>query len=146
MLNYLKELFIILKNFIKPSYIKDKMLNLPKEVKKTGIKLEVLTLLMTIVGLAFSFLLKLTNNMITLKYIILGIMLFMLYRGEQIIRGAVDIYLSSERTKYNLIFDDELVYRGSIIIGKVKDKILKFDEKSKMYKIMTNEEVLDPNN
>ena len=143
MFNYLKELFIIIKNFVKPSYIKDKMLNLPKEVKKTGIKLEVLTLLMTIVGLAFSFLLKMTNNMITLKYIILGIMLFMLYRGEQIIRGAVDIYLSSERTKYNLIFDDELVYRGSIIIGKVKDKILKFDEKSKMYKIMTNEEVLN---
>ncbi|MBR2997640.1 MAG: ATP-binding cassette domain-containing protein [Bacilli bacterium] len=143
MREYLKELFVIIKNFIKPTYIQDKMLNLPKEVKKIGIKLEVLSLSMTVITLGFSFLLKLTNNLISLKYILLGIIIFMLYRSQQIIQGAFNIYETSERTKFNLIFDDELVYRGSIIVGKVKDKILKYDDKSKMYKIMTNEEVLN---
>ena len=143
MLEYFKELCIIIKNFIKPTYIKDKILNIPKEVKKIGMKLELLSLLMTVIGLGFSFLLKLTNNLISLKYIILGIIIFMLYRSEQIIQGAFNIYETSERTKFDLIFDDELVYRGSVIVGKVKDKILKFDDKSKMYKIMTNEEVMN---
>ena len=44
MLEYFKELCIIIKNFIKPTYIKDKILNIPKEVKKIGMKLELLSL------------------------------------------------------------------------------------------------------
>ena len=140
---YIKELFVIFKNFIKPRYMKDKMLNLPKEVKKIGIKLELLSLIMTVIGLGFSFLLKVTNNLISLKYIILGIIIFMLYRSQQIINGAFNIYETSERTKFSLIFDDELVYRGSIIVSKVKDKILKFDDKTNMYKVMSNEEVMN---
>lgn len=139
----MKELFIILKNFIKPKYIKDKMLNIPKEVKRTGMKLEMLSSLLTIISLGFSFLLRLTNNLISLKFILLGIMIYMLYRSEQIIQSAFSIYETSERTKFDLIFDDELVYRGSVIVGKVKDKILKYDDKSKMYKVMTNEEVMN---
>ena len=140
---YFTELTSILKNFFRPTYVKDKLLNIPKEVKKAGVKIQLLDLIMTIISLVFAFLLKLTNNMISLKFILLGIIIYMLYRGEQIVRGAVDIYATAEKTKYDLIYDDELVYRGSIIVGKVKDKILKYDDRSKMYKVMTNEEILN---
>ena len=67
MKNNLKEIIIIIKNFIKPTYIKDEMLKTPKEVKKLGIKIEALSLIMTIISLSFAFLLKLTNALITSK-------------------------------------------------------------------------------
>ena len=139
----LKELKKILKNFIKPQYIKDEMLKMPKEVAKTGMKIEALTLTMTIISLTFAFLLKLTNIMIKTKLFLLGIIFFMLYRSENIIRKAFDIYTDSENAKFKLMFDDEMVYRGSIIIGKVKDKVLKYEEKTNIYKVMTNEEILN---
>ena len=143
MKNNLKEIIIIIKNFIKPTYIKDEMLKTPKEVKKLGIKIEALSLIMTIISLSFAFLLKLTNALITSKIFLLAIICFMLYRSERIIRGAFDIYADSEDAKFRLMFDDEMVYRGSIIIGKVKDKVLKYEEKTNIYKVMTNEEILN---
>lgn len=53
----------------------------------------------------------------------------MLYCSENIIRSAFDVYVHLEDTKFRLMFDDELVYSGSLIIFKVKDKVLKYDKK-----------------
>ena len=139
----IKEFLKIIKNFIKPNYIKDDMLKIPKEVRKAGFKIELLSFVMTVISLSFAFLLKLTNIMIIDKLFILAVMFFMLYRSENIIRSAFDVYTHSEDTKFRLMFDDELVYRGSIIISKVKDKVLKYDKKSNIYKVMTNEEILN---
>lgn len=139
----INEFVKIVKNFIKPNYIKDDMLKIPKEVRKVGIKIELLSFIMTIISLSFAFLLKLTNFMIVEKLFLLGVLFFMLHRSENIIRNAFDVYVHSEDTKFRLMFDDELVYRGSLIFSKVKDKVLKYDKKSNIYKVMTNEEVLN---
>ena len=45
--------------------------------------------------------------------------------------------------KFDLIFEDEIVLRGSRIIGKTANKVLKFDSNSKLYTTMSNESVLN---
>jgi len=138
-----KELKKLIKNFIKPYKIDDNILNIPKSLKRMGIKIEILSLSMTIFSLFFAFLLKFTNMMIEQKLFLLGVILFMLYRAERILRNAFDLYADSEGIKYNLIFEDEIMYKGSIIIGKTQNKVFKYDKKSNIYKVMSNETVLN---
>ena len=139
----LEELKKMIINFRFNCGIKDKALTMPRNVKIMGIKVEVLSLVMTIVSSIFAFLLKISNMMIEMKLLLLGLLIFMLYRGEMIIRGAYNIYLDSERSKFNLIFDDEMVYVASKIVGKTKDLVLKYDERMKVYKVLDNEAILN---
>ena len=98
---------------------------------------------MTIFSLIFAFVLKLTNMMIEQRLFLLGVILYMLYRSEYVLRDAFNIYSNTERSKYDMIFDDELVLKASIIIGTTKDRVLKYDNKSKIYRIMDNETILN---
>lgn len=143
----MKNLFLEIKkliiNFIKPYGIKDPILEVPKEVKKMGIKVGSINFVMTFISLAFAFLLKISNMMIEYRLILLGIILFMLYRGKQVITNAFRIYEDSENQKFQLIYEDEIVYRGSGLIGKTSGKILKYDKSCNLYKIMSNEAVLN---
>ena len=68
--------------------------------------------------------LKLTNMMIEQKLFLLGVTLYMLYHDQNILRDAFNIYFNNERSKYNMIFEDELVLKGTNIIGVTKDKDL----------------------
>lgn len=129
--------------FFKPYGLQDKLLEIPKNVKRLGFKVGFLGLAMTIVNLLFAFLLKFTNMAIEHGFILIGIMLFMLYRGQQIVRESFRTISSSEYKKFQAIFDDEIVFTGSKIIGSVADKVLKFDEANKLYKVMSNEAVLN---
>ena len=138
-----KELKKMICGFIKSQYLNESILEMPKMVRNMGIKIEVLSLSMTIFSLIFAFLLKLTNMMIEQKLFLLGVILYMLYRGQDVLRNAFDIYSDSERAKYNMIFDDELVLKGTNIIGVTKDKVLKYDDNSKIYRIMDNETILN---
>lgn len=138
-----KELKEMIVNFKYNYGIKDKTLKMPNNVKKMGLKVEFLSLLMTIISLVFAFILRFTNMMIEMKLFLLGLILFMLYRGERILRDAFNIYADSEAIKFDLIFEDEIVYKASLIIGKTKDKVLKYDTKNKIYRIMDNESVLN---
>lgn len=74
---------------------------------------------------------------------LLGIILFMLYRGQQVVREAFYLFESSESKKFELIFEDEIIFRGSQIIGKTSDKVLKYDKSNNLYKVMSNESVLN---
>ena len=116
---------------------------MPKNVRKMGIKIEILALSLTIFSLVFAFVLKLTNMMIEQRLFLLGVILYMLYRGENILRDAFNLYSDSEYAKYNMIFEDELVLKGTNIIGAAKDRVLKYDENSKIYRIMDNETILN---
>ena len=138
-----KELKKMIYNFIRPFGINDSVLKMPKNVRNMGIKVETLSLSMTIFSLVFAFVLKLTNMMIEQKLFLLGVILYMLYHGQSIIKDAFNIYSDSEYAKYNMIFDDELVLKGTNIIGVTKDKVLKYDENSKIYKVMSNEVILN---
>lgn len=129
--------------FIKPFGLSDPILAIPKEVKTMQYKIGFMEFFSTAIGLAFAFLLKITNIAIEAKLIFLGISLFMLYKGQEVVRDALMNWQSAERQKFNLIFDDEIVLRGSQLIGRVSDRVMKFDKTSNLYKIMDNESTLN---
>lgn len=142
-INLLQEVINLIIKFFSPIGVKEKIFELPENIRKMGYKLGAMNLVMTVIGLTFAFLLKISNLMIEARLILLGIILFMLYRGQQVVREAYTLYHDSEASKFDLIFSDELVYRGAQIIGKVSDKVLKFDKTNNIYRIMTNEEVIN---
>jgi len=129
--------------FVMPFGLKDPILATPKEVKKMQYKLGFMEFFSTAIGLVFAFLLKVTNIAIEAKLIFVGISFFMLYKGQEVVRDALINWQSAERQKFNLIFDDEIVLNGSKLIGRVSDKVMKYDEKSNLYKIISNESLLN---
>lgn len=139
----IQEVINLIIKFCKSYGLSDEMLAIPKSVKRMGFKVCFISLGMTIVSLVFAFMLKATNMLIEQRMIFLGITLFMLYRGQQIIKETVHLWESDERKKFELIFENEVVLRDSQIIGKTSNKVLKYDASNKMYKLMSNESVLN---
>ena len=138
-----KEVKNLIVTFFRPCRLIDPVFKLPSDVKKLGMRKNWLTLISTIISLAFSFLLKASNMLIQYNFILLRIMLFMLYRGQALLSDALNLFRDSEEAKFSLIFDDSVVYRGSTIIGRVSNRVLKFDNKNSIYRIMDNESVIN---
>ena len=139
----IREVINLIIKFFKPYGISDELLTIPKNVKNMGFKVGFINLGTTVIALVFAFMLKVTNMMIERRLILLGIILFMLYRGQQVVKEAFHLFESSENKKFELIFEDEIVFRGSQIIGKTSNKVLKYDASNKLYKVMSNESVLN---
>ena len=139
----IREVGNLLIKFIKPFGLKDPILAIPKEVKKMQYKIGFMEFFSTAISLVFAFLLKVTNIAIEAKLILLGITLFMLYKGQEVVRDALINWQSAERQKFDLIFQDEIVLKGSELIGHVSDRVMKFDEASNLYRIIDNESVLN---
>ncbi len=141
--NLIREVINLIIKFFKPYGLSDEMLSIPNSVKRMGFKVGFMNFGMTVIALNFAFMLKVTNMMIEYRLILLGIIFFMLYRGQQVVREAFYLFESSESKKFELIFEDEIVFRGSQIIGKTSDKVLKYDNANNLYKVMSNESVLN---
>jgi ABC-type transport system involved in cytochrome bd biosynthesis fused ATPase/permease subunit len=139
----IREVINLIIKFFKPYGISDELLTISKNVKHMGFKVGFINLGTTVIALVFAFMLKVTNMMIERRLILLGIILFMLYRGQQVVKEAFHLFESSENKKFELIFEDEIVFRGSQIIGKTSNKVLKYDASNKLYKVMSNESVLN---
>ena len=137
------EVVNLISKFFKTYGLKDELLEIPSNIKRMGTKVELMDFGMSIISLIFAFMLKITNTMIEYKFVILGIVLFMLYRGQDVINEAFYLWESLENKKFDLIFEDEIVLRGSEIIGKTANKVLKFDSNSRLYTTMSNESVLN---
>ena len=141
--NLIREVINLIIKFFKPYGLTDEMLAIPQSVKRMGLKVGFMNLGMTVIALTFAFMLKVTNMLIEYRFILLGIILFMLYRGQAVVREAFYLIENSESKKFELIFEDEIVFRGSQIIGKTADKVLKYDTSNNIYKVMSNESVLN---
>lgn len=141
--NLIREVINLITKFFKPYGIKDEMVSIPKSVMHMGNKVSFIELATTVISMFFAFLLKMSNMMIEHRLILLGIIFFMLYRGEKVISEAFRAFTQSENQKFLLVFEDEIALRGSQIIGLTTNKVLKFDEKNKLYKIMNNESMLN---
>lgn len=141
--NLIREVINLIIKFFKPYGLSDEMLTIPRSVKRMGVKVGFMNLGMTVISLVFAFMLKATNMMIEYRLILIGIILFMLYRGQQVVREAFYLFESSESKKFELIFEDEIVFRGSQIIGKTADKVMKYDTSNNLYKVMSNESMLN---
>lgn len=138
-----RESYNLIIKFVKSYGLNDEVLKIPKGLKKMGMSLRGISLISTIIVLTFSYMLKFANLMIEAKFILLGVLLFMLYKGEQIIQESFNMIHSSEEEKFQLVFDDEIVLRGSKIIAVVSEKVLKLDKDTKVYKVLTNETALN---
>lgn len=128
--------------FVRPIRVQDKFMELPKDVRTIGTRSQILALGNTFIAMIFSFLLRFTNMAIEQKMILLGIVLFVLYRTQQIISRAYEMFSSITNNKYNLMMDNEVSLKGSMIIGKTADRVLKYDETMSAYKVLNNECVL----
>lgn len=136
-----REMLDLIINFIKPYKNKEEILSMPKDIRKMGYKFGIMGSIMTVVSSAFAYLLLLSNIMIEHRLILLGIMFFMLNHGQRILSAAYQIFKNSEQEKYGTIIEDEIVFRGAKIIGEVSNKVLKYDEENKVYRVLTNEQI-----
>ena len=139
----IQEVLNLIINFFRPYGISDEMLTIPNKINKMGLKVQIIGLINTLLSLTFAFFLKISNILIEAKLILLGIIVFMLYRAQQLVRVSFYIFESSENKKFDLIFKDEACFRASQIICKTSDKVLKYDKKINCYKIAKNEEVIN---
>ena len=139
----IREVINLIIKFFSRYGLSDEMLTIPKSIKRMGFKVGFMNLGMTVIASVFAFMLKATNMMIECRLILLGIILFMLYRGQEVVREAFNILRNSESRKFEIITEDEIVFRSSQIIGRVSNKVLKYDESNKLYKVMSNEAVLN---
>ncbi len=139
----IREMINLIIKFLKPYRISDEILTIPKNIKRRGFKVGFMDLGITIVSSLFAFMLKATNNLIEHRLILFGIILFMLYRGQRAIKEALRFLKNSESKKFELILEDEIVFRSTQIVGKTSNKVLKYDTSNKLYKVMSNEAVLN---
>ena len=139
----LKESLEIFKTFLKRLKVEDKLLEVPKPLVKTGNTLELFNLFSTLVSMFFSFLLTMSNTAIEAKFILLGVVLFMLYKSELLVRELTSIYNKVNSEKNNQILKNELSLRGGLMQNKVSGKVMKYDSERKLYKLMTTEEILN---
>lgn len=135
-----KNLFV---TFFRPCQLIDKVFELPHELRKLGMRKNWLILTSTVLSLVFAFALKASNMLIEHKFILLGLIMFMLYHGQQLLSVSINLFRDSEEAKFQLIFNDAVVYRGSTIIGKVSNRVSKYDPKNKLYRIMDNESIIN---
>ena len=142
-----KKLILEVKNiivkFFKNNTLTDDMLTIPENVERMGFKLGIINFGMTAITVVFAFLLKITNIMIECKMILLGLCAFMLYRGQQVVNEIFRLFEDSENQKFEQIFEDEIVFRGSQIIGKTANKVYKYDSQNNLYNVMSNESILN---
>lgn len=140
---WMVEIIHIVKVFLVPYKGIDGIKKVPESIKKKGVFFGFLNLLITLINLAFSFMLKGTNLLIEQRFIILGILLFMLYKGESLIEQLIMNYLNIEREAYSQVFDDEVIAFGTDILGKTYNKVFKYSEKLNMSMIMENESLIN---
>lgn len=142
LIKLIREVKNLIIKFVKPHYLNDEVLEVPDSIKRMGTKLGIMGLCFAIVNMVCAFLLKITNLLIEERLILVGIIVFMIFLGHRVIMEAYRAFASEEKSKFDAICDDEIILRISRIIGKTSDKVIKYDERNKIYKVMTNEEVL----
>ena len=86
---WVKEILYIIKVFVVPYKALDGVEDVPKELKKKGNVLQTMTLAETLIALVFSFMLKATNMLIEHKLILVGMLVFMLYKTEKLISNLI---------------------------------------------------------
>ena len=139
----LRELPRLIGSLFKKYGLKSELLEVPSSLVKQGNKVEVLAMLSTLMTMFFAYLLKFTNWAIESKMILLGIMFFMAYRSQNVIKESMHVFESAEGKKFETLFDNEIVLQGSELITKVAERVLKFDANTNAYKLMSNEAVMN---
>lgn len=109
--------------------IQDEILEIPRELKIQEVKRQTYSLVMSVLGMFFAFMLKLTNNLLAEKLIILGIMCFCLYQAQYLIDQSLYVLSNNSRTKFSELVLKNIAIKASQVIIKVQNSVLKYDEK-----------------
>ena len=129
--------------FFKPYKLIDPILEIPSNLYKAGIRNGFINLATTTLGLIFAFTLKASNYCIEQKWIILGIVFFLLYLAQNVARTHLDSINRLNDKKLKEQFDDSLMSIGANILGIVANKVQQYDKEQKCYKIMLNRTVIN---
>ncbi len=136
---FFKEVGKLLKDFVRRDFIKDKILEQPKELKKTAHKLNSTALIMNCIFALFSYLTLAGNYAIVHGFTILGIALYMLYDAQAIVHIVYNQWNQNVSTEFEFFREDSLTLIGSKILSKVSWNVYKQEDNK--WKQATNEEI-----
>lgn len=136
---FFKEVGKLLKDFVRRDFIKDKILEQPKELKKTAHKLNSTSLIMNCIFALFSYLTLAGNYAIEHGFAIFGIALYMLYNAQGIVNTVYNQWNQNILTEFNFYKEDSLTLIGSKILSKVSWNV--YQKEDNKWKQATNEEI-----
>ena len=116
---FCKEVCKLLKDFVRRDFIKDKILEQPKYLKKTALKLNRTALIMNCIFALFSYLTLAGNYAIEHGLGILGIALYMVYAAQSIVHIVYNQWNQNISTEFEFVKEDSLTMIGSKILAKV---------------------------
>lgn len=144
---HFKQLFREIMNmtvtFFKPYELIDSMLEIPPQLYKAGIRNGLIHLITTIISLMFTFALKASNYCIEQKWIILGIVLFLLYLSQSMAKTHFYSIEKLNKQKFEEILDNTLMSLCAKILGAVNNKVEQYDNNQKCYKVMLNRTIIN---
>lgn len=136
---FFKEVCKLLKDFVRRDFIKDKILEQPKELKKIARKLNSATLIMNCIFALFSYLTLAGNYAIEHGLGILGIALYMVYAAQSIVHIFYNQWNQNISTEFEFVKEDSLTMIGSKILAKVSWNV--YQQEGNKWKQATNEEI-----
>lgn len=136
---FFKEVGKLLKDFVRRDFIKDKILEQPKELKKTARKLNSTALIMNCIFALFSYLTLAGNYAIVHGFAIFGIALYMLYDAQAIVHIVYNQWNQNVSTEFEFFREDSLTLIGSKILSKVSWNV--YQKEDNKWKQATNEEI-----
>ena len=136
---FFKEVGKLLKDFVRRDFIKDKILEQPKELKKTARKLNSTALIMNCIFALFSYLTLAGNYAIVHGFTIFGIALYMLYDAQAIVHIVYNQWNQNVSTEFEFFREDSLTLIGSKILSKVSWNV--YQKEDNKWKQATNEEI-----
>ena len=136
---FFKEVCKLLKDFVRRDFIKDKVLEQPKYLKKTALKLNRTALIMNCIFALFSYLTLAGNYAIEHGLGILGIALYMVYAAQSIVHIVYNQWNQNISTEFEFVKEDSLTMIGSKILAKVSWNV--YQQEDNKWKQATNEEI-----
>lgn len=136
---FCKEVSKLLKDFVRRDFIKDKVLEQPKYLKKTALKLNRTALIMNCIFALFSYLTLAGNYAIEHGLGILGIALYTLYETQVIVRLVYNQWNENLSTEFDFLKEVFLKMIGYKILAKVNWNV--YQQEDNKWKQATNEEI-----
>lgn len=136
---FCKEVSKLLKDFVRRDFIKDKVLEQPKYLKKTALKLNRTALIMNCIFALFSYLTLAGNYAIEHGLGILGIALYTLYETQVIVRLVYNQWNENLSTEFDFLKEVSLKMIGYKILAKVNWNV--YQQEDNKWKQATNEEI-----
>jgi len=140
---WVSELWKMMKAFFVRYKGVENVSGVPLDVKRSQRILEVFGFGMSLLGLLFSFMLRATNMLIEHQMIVLGVIVFIMYKGERLIDQFLYNYENLKRPEINKLFDENIIAYSAEVLSRTTGRVFKYNEKSKISALMSNEKLIN---